>query len=169
MNNFTQALLVLACCVSVLSCTTSSIQDSKPLLDVTELLTTLIYMHSNPNPNLSNRHTCKDELHTLNIDFDFLNCKQRTSNELHAEVYAIDGFMYLLLRNQFVIDVVYFEYRDIDDFFVAEYIPSFTIAQWEEIQVVRVAYSSVLPCIDSAKLELRIGSYCEHTSTLSIK
>ncbi len=133
-----------------------------PVIDIIDELASLAY--SPPNSNFSLHRLCMTEEYTVNIDIDFMNCIQNKSNELHADVYVHDGFLYLLLRNQHVVEVAHYEYRDIDDFWVSVDYPDYSIAQWQQIQVVRFSYASVLPCIDSAKLRLRIGTYCEDTS-----
>lgn len=167
MNNFIQAFLVLACLMSMPSCSSNFSDTVQSEISVIEQLATLTY--TSDNACYGSHRTCIIEETTLNINFDVVHCKQRSSNELYLDVYAIDGFLYLLLRNQYIADVAYYEYTDNDDFRVAVDDPSYEAAYWQDIQIVRLRYSSVISCIHTAKLELSIGSYCTDIPTLLSK
>lgn len=166
MNNFIQAFMVLAYCLCMSTCSKTAIQESQSPIDVIDKLSTLVFVP--PDLNVRSHQICRIENHSVNINFDFSNCVQTTPNELHAEVFARDGFLYLLLRNQHVLEVSHFEYRDIDDFWVSIDFPVFAVADWDDSEVVRLEYASVLPCIDFARLELSIGSYCADTRSLPV-
>ncbi len=161
MNKFTLTTLVLLC----FACNKTSISDNT----LSGILSESTVIEHLPNLTFTEKHLYTDNLCSvtsleLELDFDYYKCIQQSSSNHKINAFVFSDHLYLMAREIYIIDVMHIEYTDIDDFWVSTQCPQMKLASLGDLQLVRLAISSLISCVDTVDLLLQIGNSCDVNS-----
>ena len=161
MNKFTFTAMVLLCfACNKTSVFEHTISENGTGSDVIEQLHILNFTES----ELVIERLCTVTNLDIKFDFDYYNCVQQSTSNQKLNAFMHGGYLYLITRDVYIIDVIHLEYWDIDDFWVSTPCPPSQKSNLGSIRLVRFSISEAISCVDTVNIKIQIGMTCNQPS-----